>query len=289
MPAALPEEERWDVEFRTPGSEATWKQRLRQHAAALSIRRPWGVMVSVPGMVDESAGKILLCPNLHWCERADLPATFYEVFRAPVRLIQENRALALAEVGTRMSAGDFLLVDFGDGVGGSIVVGQRPYDGNVPVTSAGGSRDAYTGRAGIQLQGVDNKVRGALTAGLGGGYSPVAGGWTSVDLGASVGGTHRWIRPWFAGELGWNQPLSARPFTVQYGDSDPEQAVLALTSNLMARGTFGLELGPVSRALVLGLSVTRIYADTNGALDSTHEQAGGDAYVAVAAGFRAQL
>ena len=48
VPAALPDDERWDVEFRTPGSEATWRQRLRQHAAALSIRRPWGVMVSVP-------------------------------------------------------------------------------------------------------------------------------------------------------------------------------------------------------------------------------------------------
>ena len=32
-----------------------------------------GVMVSVPGLVDETTGKILLCPNLHWCERADLP------------------------------------------------------------------------------------------------------------------------------------------------------------------------------------------------------------------------
>ena len=58
-------------------------------------------MVSVPGLVDESSGKILLCPNLHWCERADLVSVFHELFRAPVRLIQENRALALAEVGTR--------------------------------------------------------------------------------------------------------------------------------------------------------------------------------------------
>lgn len=134
VPAALPEDERWDVEFRTPGSEATWRQRLRQHAASLSIRRPWGVMVSVPGLVDETNGKILLCPNLHWCERADLTTTFNEVFRAPVRLIQENRALALAEVGTRASASDFLLVDFGDGVGGAIVVGQRPQEGSVPAT-----------------------------------------------------------------------------------------------------------------------------------------------------------
>ena len=134
VPAALPEDERWDVEFKTPGSEATWRQRLRQHAAALSIRRPWGVMVSVPGLVDESSGKILLCPNLHWCERADLVAAFNELFKAPVRLIQESRALALAEVGTRASASDFFLVDFGDGVGGAVVIGQRPYDGSVPAT-----------------------------------------------------------------------------------------------------------------------------------------------------------
>lgn len=134
VPAALPDDERWDVEFKTPGSEATWRQRLRQHAAALSIRRPWGVMVSVPGLVDESNGKILLCPNLHWCERADLVAAFYELFKAPVRLIQESRVLALAEVGTRASASDFFLVDFGDGVGGAIVIGQRPYDGTVPAT-----------------------------------------------------------------------------------------------------------------------------------------------------------
>jgi predicted NBD/HSP70 family sugar kinase len=134
VPAALPEDEHWDVEFRTPGSEATWRQRLRQHAASLSIRKPWGVMVSVPGLVDEVAGKIMMCPNLHWCERADLVGSFQEQFRAPVRLIQESRALALAEVGTRASASDFLLVDFGDGVGGAVVVGQRPYEGNVAST-----------------------------------------------------------------------------------------------------------------------------------------------------------
>lgn len=148
VPAALPDDERWDVEFKTPGSEATWRQRLRQHAAALSIRRPWGVMVSVPGLVDESTGKILVSPNLHWCERADLVGAFYELFKAPVRLIQESRALALAEVGTRASASDFFLVDFGDGVGGAVVIGQRPYDGSVPATGEIG----HTPIAGNQRQ-----------------------------------------------------------------------------------------------------------------------------------------
>jgi glucokinase len=65
------------------------------------------------------------------------------VFRAPVRLIQESRVLALAEVGTRASASDFLLVDFGDGVGGSIVMGQRPYEGNVPATGEIGHAPIY--------------------------------------------------------------------------------------------------------------------------------------------------
>jgi predicted NBD/HSP70 family sugar kinase len=153
--AALPDEERWDAEFRTPAGEVSWKQRLREHAAELTIRKPWGVIVSVPGLVDEKAGKILLCPNLHWCERADLVRSLYEVFRAPVQLIQEIRALALAEVGTRANAGDFLLVDFGEGVGGAVVLGQRPFEGSVAASGeightpiAGNSRQCGCGNRG---------------------------------------------------------------------------------------------------------------------------------------------
>jgi hypothetical protein len=159
----------------------------------------------------------------------------------------------------------------------------------VPVTHASTSRDAYTGRAGAMLQGTDGAIRGALTAGLGGGYSPVAGSWTSVDVGAAVGGAGRWIRPWFTGELGLNQPLSARPFTVSYGDVDEtDQTTLAMTSNVMVRSTLGLELGPIGRAFVLGLSVTRVYADSNGQLGAQPDR-DGDAFIAVAAGFRARL
>jgi glucokinase len=63
--------------------------------------------------------------------------------------------LALAEVGTRASSSDFLLVDFGDGVGGSIVMGQRPYEGSVPATGeightpiAGNTRQCGCGNRG---------------------------------------------------------------------------------------------------------------------------------------------
>jgi glucokinase len=112
-------------------------------------------MVSVPGLVDPVGGKILLCPNLHWCERADLVGAFQDSFKAPVHLLQESRALALAEVGTRASASDFFLVDFGDGVGGAVVVGQRPYEGTVPATGeightpiAGNTRQCGCGNRG---------------------------------------------------------------------------------------------------------------------------------------------
>ena len=168
---------------------------------------------------------------------------------------------------------------------GSVVTASaRSTTGSQDSTST--SRDAYTGRAGVVLQGIDGGVRGALTAGIGGGYSPVAGGWTSVDVGAGFGGTHRWIRPWFNGDLGVNQPVSARPFTVAYGDN--ESTTLELTPNLMVRGTVGLELGPVDRAFIVGLSVTRVVADSNGA-SGTARSDGDDGFLGVAAGFRARL
>ena len=156
----------------------------------------------------------------------------------------------------------------------------------VPVAHASTSRDAYTGRGGVILQGVDGAVRGALTAGLGGGYSPVAGGWTSLDVGGAFGGTHRWFRPWLAGDLGLNEPLGAHPFTVAYGDS--EQTTLELTPNAIVRGTFGIELGPVDRAFILGLSVTRVIAESNGAFGADRSS-GGEGFVGIAAGFRARL
>jgi len=204
--------------------------------------------------------------------------------------------LAAGNLRTRHAVTDTIVVEAEGGMAkveneGTLVVDtpvQRSTT-SVPATSPSTSHSAYTGRAGAILQGTDGAVRGALTAGIGGGYSPVAGGWTSVDVGASAGGTNRYIRPWFAGDLGYNQPLSPRPFTVSYDDLDEtEQTTLELTSNMMVRGTFGLELGPAESAFVLGLSVTRVFADTNGQVGAS-QNSGGDAFIAVAAGFRALL
>ncbi len=64
-------------------------------AGELRIRQPLGIIVSVPGIVDENSGQVLFSPNLHWTEKAPLSDLIGEVWDAPVVFVQELRALAL--------------------------------------------------------------------------------------------------------------------------------------------------------------------------------------------------
>lgn len=132
LPVAGPTDERWPVRFDTPRRTATWQRRLKEAAGRVALRRPWGVLVSVPGVVDERAGRVLLSPNLHWTEGADLAALVGAVWEAPVVMVQEIRALALGHLavfGASAPSRDFLLADFGDGVGGALVREGRLYEG----------------------------------------------------------------------------------------------------------------------------------------------------------------
>jgi predicted NBD/HSP70 family sugar kinase len=133
-PIAPLELEAWPHTFKTPTTEAAWTKRFRAELSGLGLTGPWGAVLSVPAMVDERLGKVLLSPNLHWLETANLPEILGSALGAPVSLIQEVKALALGELHARAHRGDFLLVDVGEGVGGAIVLGQRPYDGPLPVT-----------------------------------------------------------------------------------------------------------------------------------------------------------
>lgn len=134
-PVAGPgEQETWPVEFSTPESGEQWQNRLREAAERLGVKESWAVMVSVPGVVDEAAGKVLLSANLHWTEGADLVGLVREVFGVPVHLVQEIRALALGQLTAEPGEGDFLLVDFGAGVGGAVVTGGKLYEGPTPLT-----------------------------------------------------------------------------------------------------------------------------------------------------------
>jgi predicted NBD/HSP70 family sugar kinase len=134
LPPAPPETEHWDTQFQTPDNADAWLERLIQAARQIDIKRPWAVLLSTPGIVDERAGRVMLSPNLHWSEKADLVWMLRQVWAAPVALVQEVRALALGELGARPDADDFLMVDIADGVGGALMLRGRLYQGVLPLS-----------------------------------------------------------------------------------------------------------------------------------------------------------
>jgi len=135
VPVGAQVEDRWDLTLATTNSAQEWLKQARTAAAKLQCKDLWGVLVSVPGIVDERQGKILFSPNLHWSEQADLPELISEVWNAPVLLVQENRAAALGHLFANPARQDFLLVDFGQGVGGAIVESGRLFQSPLPMNS----------------------------------------------------------------------------------------------------------------------------------------------------------
>lgn len=128
LPVAAVEHDRWTVTFRTPASPVHWLSGLKKAAATLAAsipkgRDPIGAIISIPGVVDENTGAILYGPNLHWMESAKLPQLIQQVWPVPVCFSQEIHALALGHLAIEKPGEDFLLVDFGHGVGGAAVVG----------------------------------------------------------------------------------------------------------------------------------------------------------------------
>jgi predicted NBD/HSP70 family sugar kinase len=90
--------------------------------------------LSVPGVVDEASNCILFSPNIHWTEKADLAAMVRRVWDVPVLLVQEERVLALGHHVAHPDCEDFLLVDFGEGVGGAIIVQGKPLANPLPIS-----------------------------------------------------------------------------------------------------------------------------------------------------------
>lgn len=131
-------EDRWPVSFEMaaddPDPAKTWEKKLRQAAKSLGNQNFLGVILSVPGLVDEAANRILFSPNIHWTEKANLAAIAGKVWPAPVLLVQEERAVALGHHLADPDCDDFLLVDFGEGVGGSIIVEGKPLFHPLPIS-----------------------------------------------------------------------------------------------------------------------------------------------------------
>jgi len=138
LPLGVTDADRWQIFFATsaaggdPAQE--WSKQLRKAKDNLRTRNFSGVILSVPGVVDEAAGRVLFSPNVHWSEAADLVALIRGIWDIPVVLVQEERALALGHQVNCPECEDFLLVDFGEGVGGAVIVAGKPLANPLPIS-----------------------------------------------------------------------------------------------------------------------------------------------------------
>jgi predicted NBD/HSP70 family sugar kinase len=119
------QQDTWDVQFDTPQSAEEWAEKLQKTAGKLLNAKLWGILISTPGIVDQTAQRVIFSPNLHWTEKQDFRALLRPLHSAPAFLIQEIQALALGEMVTRTDVKDFLLVDFSHGLGGAAVIGGQ--------------------------------------------------------------------------------------------------------------------------------------------------------------------
>jgi len=134
LPLAVAEAEEWPVQFATPASPEQWAEAVSGASKRLALKGIEAVIASVPGVVDERSCEVLLSPNLRWTERADLAGLLRPITRAPLVCVQEIRALALGQLAAEPHVEDFLLVDFGSGVGAAAVIGGKLYRGALPLS-----------------------------------------------------------------------------------------------------------------------------------------------------------
>lgn len=134
----IPAADEWHFTFTLAKNEThparVWEKSLRAAAKKIGRKNFLGVLLSVPGLVDETVNRILFSPNIHWTEQADLARIVRRVWELPVLLVQEERALALGHHLANPGCDDFLLVDFGEGVGGAIILDAKPLANPLPIS-----------------------------------------------------------------------------------------------------------------------------------------------------------
>jgi predicted NBD/HSP70 family sugar kinase len=132
------DEDEWHEVFSVAPDEANpvaaWERQLKAVARKIGTKGFLGVLLSVPGIVDEMQNRVMFSPNIHWTEKTDMAAIVRRVWDVPVLLVQEERALALGHHLANPQCDDFLLVDFGEGVGGAIVVEGKPLANPLPIS-----------------------------------------------------------------------------------------------------------------------------------------------------------
>jgi N-acetylglucosamine repressor len=134
----ITDQDHWHFTFSLKKNEAdpaqAWENYLRLAAREIGGKDYMGVLLSVPGIVDENENRILFSPNLHWSEKTDLAGIVRRVWKRPVLLVQEERALAVGHHVANPECEDFVLVDFGEGVGGAVIVDGKPLANPLPIS-----------------------------------------------------------------------------------------------------------------------------------------------------------
>lgn len=134
LPLAVSDADEWPVQVATPPSPEQWAEAVASASKRLALKGIEAVVVSLPGVVDERACKVLLSPNVRWTEQTDLAGLLKPITRAPLVCVQEIRALALGQLAAEPYVEDFLLVDFGSGVGAAAVIGGKLFRGALPLS-----------------------------------------------------------------------------------------------------------------------------------------------------------
>lgn len=134
LPVAFTEPDVWQHEFVTPQGPDAWASSLQEIARAMGRQQFWGALVSLPGIVDEERRKILFSPNLHWLEKVNFADYVQRAWEIPVEFVQEIRALALGQLVAAAGGEDFFLVDFGQGVGGAMVLNGQLFRPPMPLS-----------------------------------------------------------------------------------------------------------------------------------------------------------
>lgn len=121
-----------------PNGAADGEEAVLEHVAELgrSVAEPFGEVASaglaLPGHFDAEAGTGVLLPNLpgEWVGRP-IAGPVGDRLGLPVRLVNDVRALTLAELrlGAGRGASDLVCIALGTGVGGGVVIGGRVHLG----------------------------------------------------------------------------------------------------------------------------------------------------------------
>jgi N-acetylglucosamine repressor len=259
-------EDSWVTHFETPDSAREWVRQLGKTASQIPEKKFWGILASVPGLVDERNSRVLYSPNLHWTEKSNLPSLIRQVWNAPVVFVQEEHALALGQLAADPTGEDFLLVDFGDGVGGAVVVAGKLYGHPLPISGElghtpvmGNDRRCGCGSTGCleTLASTRGLLQSFAAAGGKNGHS-----WTALTASIASNG----IAPWFAKTLdataaiiaGALNVLGLRRVVITGTLSELPPTVLTHLSKAISKGALWARFGEVKvecapRRRVVGL------------------------------------